>query len=343
MRVTGRTEGRALRSTQDDDTFANLDVDRSGTIDTTELISYYIAQGIDREEVVNLIGQLDTDNDGCISRKEWREGLARIREGKNRKGTGGASMISQLMLDAFIAPVQPPKAEQFDELLPLGKHRYKPCKIKHIHERAVSLKLLRERLWEHISRRCAKESWTSSNDHLATVKLEPEHVTHYDAAAYVVKPATSYHRCSLVELMSADGKGHKPKWFVSHWWGDVFYDFMRCLALVCASPNMLLTPLPFHVLCRPPMTSDHPWSLLTVHTTPCAASRAARERSAARRVRPLPLLGVRMRCQPMGSQRIDRRHAGWTERLCERLALRQGTSKRRRLPWPFMQPHMVQL
>lgn len=52
VRLTGRTEGRALRRKDDEAAFTALDVDHSGEVDATELMSYYISQGVKKEDIV---------------------------------------------------------------------------------------------------------------------------------------------------------------------------------------------------------------------------------------------------------------------------------------------------
>ena len=185
-----------------------------------------------------LIEALDVDGDGFVSRKEWREGLARLREAKLHthaaigamEGSETAAALSAVLLDAFTAPVKPPKAETFAELRPFGKHRDVPATIPCVHERAMHLRQL-DRLCAHVERRCVPEAWCAStaDSWRSMIKLAPETVTHYDVSAYVVKPATAFYKCSLVELMSKDGKRQRPTWFVSHWWGEFVRDFKRCL------------------------------------------------------------------------------------------------------------------
>ena len=47
---------------------------------------------------------------------------------------------------------------------------------------------------------------------------------------YVVKPATEEHKCSYVELVAPAGaSSQRPKWFVSHWWGEPVKDFIKAL------------------------------------------------------------------------------------------------------------------
>ena len=65
-----RREGRALRRAEDESAFDALDVDGSGMIDVEELVSYYISQGLSRDQVTELTALLDTDSSGTISKTE---------------------------------------------------------------------------------------------------------------------------------------------------------------------------------------------------------------------------------------------------------------------------------
>ena len=75
----------------------------------------------------------------------------------------------------------------------------------------------------HIKRRCANEGWLNFQAEALTDKT----VTLYDAARYVIKPATYAKLCSYVELVAAGAQ--RPKWFCSHWWGEPVFDFVACI------------------------------------------------------------------------------------------------------------------
>ena len=60
--------------------------------------------------------------------------------------------------------------------------------------------------------------------------LHKNRINLYDVVKYVVKPATKEHKCSYVELVAPAGSSsQKPKWFVSHWWGEPVKDFIKAL------------------------------------------------------------------------------------------------------------------
>jgi len=99
------------------------------------------------------------------------------------------------------------------------------CTIEKTEWRAITLEQLGA-LISHIRRRCELEVWVSCNPK-NPVKLTPDTVNLYDAVHFVVSPATECRRCSYVELVADEVQ--KPNWFVSHWWGEVIVDFIKCL------------------------------------------------------------------------------------------------------------------
>ena len=97
----------------------------------------------------------------------------------------------------------------FRELRALGGG----CAIAKTEERGITLPQLRA-VKAQIDRRCVAEAWTDWEGRA----LRPETVSLYDAAKYVIKPATVERQCSFVELFASAPQ--LPKWFVSHWWGE---------------------------------------------------------------------------------------------------------------------------
>ena len=52
----------------------------------------------------------------------------------------------------------------------------------------------------------------------------------YDVTKYFVKPKTQERQCSYVELVAPPGiKAQRPKWFISHWWGEPVKDFIKAV------------------------------------------------------------------------------------------------------------------
>ena len=95
-------------------------------------------------------------------------------------------------------------------------------------ERGLLLEQLRK-VYAHIERRLASDRYWRSKPPGSKPRpiTDPKAVTLYDAAKYVIKPATVQAQCSMVELMATASQ--LPKWFVSHWWGEAVADFLACL------------------------------------------------------------------------------------------------------------------
>ena len=53
------------------DFFDRVDTDRSGSIDSTELVTYMLGAGTEPEYISELFTQIDLNGDGKISREEW--------------------------------------------------------------------------------------------------------------------------------------------------------------------------------------------------------------------------------------------------------------------------------
>jgi len=100
------------------------------------------------------------------------------------------------------------------------------CTIQKTEERGITLVQLKA-LLRHVSRRCQKEGWTSTNPHNPQ-GLTVDAINLYDLTYWVVRPATKTRQCSYVELVAA--KEQPPSWFVSHWWGEAVSCFVNCIA-----------------------------------------------------------------------------------------------------------------
>ena len=223
--------GRALRKMEDENAFTALDTDGSGQLNTEELVAYYTSQNVPRDDIRALIHTLDADQSGTISQAEWREGLAQFREAKSKVGAELAWM-GPMLLQAAIAPIQPPSDETFGDFKPFGKnYRSKlshgtVARIPREEDRATSMEQVRL-IYAHIKRRCAKEQWRSIAN--SSNELTPLICTMYDVCSYVLKPATYFNRCSFVELLSEDDAAKRPDWFLSHWWGEIMNTLLQCL------------------------------------------------------------------------------------------------------------------
>ena len=177
--------------------FKEVDVDSNQSISSDELKSALQKQGYDDVVFATLMGELDLNSDGCITIDEWRKGF---------------------YASSFVH-VRPPAAEDFADLH--GDQRG-GCTIAETAKRAITGAQL-QRVCSHISRRCKPEGWADKSGKQRT----PGTVTLYDAARFVIKPATYAAQCSLVELIAFGEQ--VPLYFVSHWWGEPVLDFVKCL------------------------------------------------------------------------------------------------------------------
>jgi len=60
-------------ASQADDVFHAIDVDRSGTLDEEEVAFYMLGAGLSQEQIRGLFGKMDKDQDGEVSREEFRK------------------------------------------------------------------------------------------------------------------------------------------------------------------------------------------------------------------------------------------------------------------------------
>eukprot|EP00322_Chrysochromulina_rotalis_P020688 CAMPEP_0115854856 /NCGR_PEP_ID=MMETSP0287-20121206/14242_1 /TAXON_ID=412157 /ORGANISM="Chrysochromulina rotalis, Strain UIO044" /LENGTH=178 /DNA_ID=CAMNT_0003308991 /DNA_START=19 /DNA_END=555 /DNA_ORIENTATION=+ len=95
--------------------FDQIDTDKSGTIEPSELMHYLLARGELPSNVHTLLQRLDANNDGCIDRNEWRKGwLAGFmdQEGKTTaKVLEGAPPPADLEAPAEPSPPAPEAEE----------------------------------------------------------------------------------------------------------------------------------------------------------------------------------------------------------------------------------------
>uniref|UniRef100_A0A6S8A2X7 Uncharacterized protein n=1 Tax=Aplanochytrium stocchinoi TaxID=215587 RepID=A0A6S8A2X7_9STRA len=95
-------------------------------------------------------------------------------------------------------------------------------KVTGAEHRAITLKELLQ-VKQMVDERCEKEKWVS----FLGEKLTPEKVNLYDVNKYIILPVTVKRQCSFVEMVATGPR--QPKWFVSHWWGEPIYAFIRCV------------------------------------------------------------------------------------------------------------------
>ena len=185
---------RALRDLDDDKSFTSVDTDASGGVDLAELRTYYASQGFTNDQITTFVRFLDTNGDGTVTRSEWRQALVdsrrELRERRVRSSKGleprdtgdgdgdgddgrgfDPALASSMQLEALTAPVRPPKASVFNDLLEeRSKHlgdraqdaAYEaPKRIAKTQHRAIRLFQL-EALLGHIEKRCLRERWVSA-------------------------------------------------------------------------------------------------------------------------------------------------------------------------------------
>ena len=100
------------------------------------------------------------------------------------------------------------------------------CSIPEVELRGISIKQLQD-VYAEIVDRCLMEGWTN----FGGTSLTPDKVCLYDIKDRIIIKRTTSKQCSYVELI-AEGP-QKPKWFVSHWWGEPVIAMIRCLEQHC--------------------------------------------------------------------------------------------------------------
>jgi hypothetical protein len=151
---------------------------------------------------------------------------------------GCASIVPRRNND-YLAPAPPEGArrnsssEALELCLPFGD-KYDAlhargqlgCSIERTEERGITIAQL-VALFDLASTLCSSEGWTSTDPSRLGQTLTPDEITLYDIMTRLVKPATTAKRCSYVELVATSAQ--RPKWFVSHWWGESVGSFIKCL------------------------------------------------------------------------------------------------------------------
>lgn len=177
--------------------FDKIDVDGSGSLSTDELREALMARGLSEKMAEPILRDFDADGDEEISRDEWTVGFYTSR----------------------LCTVPLPRGEDFSDLTGGSPG----CRVPQTELRAITLRQLTD-VFRHLSRRCTYEKWRN----FFKEDLEPKTVTLYDLTRYVIRPCTFKRRCAYVELVA--NHAQRPRWFVSHWWGEFIYDFIACLS-----------------------------------------------------------------------------------------------------------------
>jgi hypothetical protein len=104
-----------------------------------------------------------------------------------------------------------------------GRYKnFKGCSIEKVQHRGITINQLLF-IQDEIKARCVLEGWTDKDGNLLT----PERVNLYDIKYKIIMDRTSALQCSYVELVAIADQF--PEWFVSHWWGEPVFAFIKCL------------------------------------------------------------------------------------------------------------------
>ena len=101
--------------------------------------------------------------------------------------------------------------------------RLPSCTIEKVEHRGITINQL-QFIYDEIEARCVVEGW---KDDLTMKLLTPAEVNLYHIKEKIIKMRTAALQCSYVELV-AIGK-QIAEWFVSHWWGEPVFAFIKCL------------------------------------------------------------------------------------------------------------------
>ena len=111
------------------------------------------------------------------------------------------------------------------------RHRKSPNGFAHITPMAVELRGITlhqlRAIRANVERRCEKEEWVSTKDN--ETFLTPDKVTLYDINKYIIKPYTEASESSFVETLPSTAGTQRPRFFVSHTWGETLFHTMDCI------------------------------------------------------------------------------------------------------------------
>ncbi len=187
-----------------DDIFDTIDRDHNGVLSVAELWCDLRDRGYPDVEIRQLVSNLDMNDDGVVTRDEWRAGF-------------------YIGLPVLLRMVPPAHMHIFDCLHPPNAPAL-PLGTMETAERGISVRQLRA-VFEHVQEHCVADRWTNVRGEL----IAANHVTLYDLVRYVIKPSTVSRRCSYVELVATEAAAQRPRWFVSHWWGHQVVQMLRCI------------------------------------------------------------------------------------------------------------------
>ena len=101
--------------------------------------------------------------------------------------------------------------------------RLSSCTIEKVEHRGITINQLKF-IYDEIEARCVVEGW---RDDLTMKLLTPAEVNLYHIKEKIIKLRTSALQCSYVELVAIGEQ--IAEWFVSHWWGEPVFAFIKCL------------------------------------------------------------------------------------------------------------------
>merc|ERR1740124_958110 len=101
---------------------------------------------------------------------------------------------------------------------------YTNSKTPPVEHRGITLRQLLA-IEANMERRCAEEGWVNHFGKLLT----PKTVTLYDINKLVTKPFTKAKKQSCVTCFPSTAGPQTPRFFISHWWGNTFTDFIQCV------------------------------------------------------------------------------------------------------------------
>ena len=67
-------------------------------------------------------------------------------------------------------------------------------------------------------------------DRFTKQPLHKDTINLYAVTDWIIKPFTAREACSFVELVVDEGTAEQiPQWFISHWWGEPVFDFIKAV------------------------------------------------------------------------------------------------------------------
>mmetsp|Transcript_51143 Transcript_51143/g.130136 ORF Transcript_51143/g.130136 Transcript_51143/m.130136 type:complete len:792 (+) Transcript_51143:117-2492(+) len=143
----------------------------------------------------------------------------------------GAGVATRLSVSEGSGPRKPPTSVNSPAIFSdLAGREDEICAIDLVEERGITLAQL-EALYGHIAGRCEAEMWSDLQLVSRTYgqALDPLSINLYQVVDWVVKPATEQAKCSFVEFVATCSYDQRPRWFVSHWWGESLLAFITCI------------------------------------------------------------------------------------------------------------------